>query len=235
MENLRGMIDSIKDISLKKIATREINVIEESANKWSKRTKDMVQKGWCFIDDRRELYDLLLKETVEAQKDVFSIDFWVERWGEEGFCQRLLARNKELVMRKDRAIKLSRFFILSKEVWAKDKTKEIIRIHRRELIADHNKADIVVILRTEFRAAYPEICKFLQHITIFDENLTIVELSDQFGETTGTGPIIGREVIVSEQEKRETGVLGGASKYLNIMRTLQELSTKKESFILRII
>ncbi len=235
MENLRALGESIRDIGLKKIAMREISIIEDAANKWAKRAKDMSQKGWCFIEDRRELYDLVLKETEDVQRDIFYVDFWVERWGDGGFPQKLFALNKQLIQSKNRIIKLTRFFVMSKETFSKDKVKEIIRLQRRELSTDHNKADLVVLLRNEFRQEQPEVCKSLQNMVIFDESMVLVELSDQFGETTGIGPVIGKDVTVTEQEKREMGILGGTSKYLELAYILQELSTKKSSYLLRII
>lgn len=235
MEDLRKIAESIEDVYLRKIALREVSIIEEGLIKWRRRAKDMAEKGWCYIDDRRELYNLLLKESEETQKELACVDFWVERWRNEGFPQRMTAINKALLQRKDRQIKIYRFFVMSKDTFSKDRVKEIIRSHRRELICENNRAEIVVILRNEFKEWQPELCKKLQHMTIFDESLVIVELTDQFGESTGTGPVIGRKIKITEEERREKSIQGNADEYVNIMNELKALSTQRNPAILRII
>lgn len=235
MEDLRKIADSIDDPYLHKIAIREVNLIEEGLSKWLRRTKDMSEKGWCSVDDKRELYNLLLKESEEVQKELVSVDFWVERWKTEGFHQRMLAINKELLQRRDRQIKVYRFFVMSKDTFGKDRVKEIIRSHRRELIAETNRAEIIVILRNEFKEWQPVLCRKLQHMTLFDESLAIVELTDQFGESTGIGPVIGRRIKITEEERREKGIQGGVDEYVNILSELKTLSTQRNPSILRII
>lgn len=235
MEDLRRIAEGIEDLYLRKIAMREVTIIEEGLSKWMRRAKDMAEKGWCFIDDRRELYNLLLKESEESQKELSCVDFWVERWRNEGFPQKLTSINKALLQRKDRQIKIYRFFVMSKDTFAKDRVKEIIRSHRRELIFETNRAEIIVILRNEFKEWQPEVCKKLQHLTVFDESLAIVELSDQFGESTGTGPVIGRRIKITEEERREKGIQGGVDEYINIINDLKNLSTQRNPAILRII
>ncbi len=235
MDDLRKIAESIDDLYLHKIAMREVSIIEEGLIKWMRRAKDMAEKGWCFIDDRRELYNLLLKESEEVQKELACVDFWVERWRTEGFSQRMLAINKALLQRKDRQIKIYHFFVMSKDTFGKDRVKEIIRGHRRELIFETNRAEIIVILRNEFKEWQPVLCRKLQHITVFDESLAIVELTDQFGENTGTGPVIGRKIKITEEERREKGIYGGADEYVNIISELKNLSTQRNPAILRII
>lgn len=235
MEDLRKIAEGIEDLYLRKIAIREVSIIEEGLTKWMHRTKDMTQKGWCFIDDRRELYGLLLKEAEETQKELACIDFWVERWQGEGFPQKMLAINRALLQRKDRQIKTYRFFVMSKDTFGKDRVKEIIRSHRRELIFETNRAEIIVILRNEFKEWQPQLCKKLQHISVFDESLSIIELTDQFGESTGTGPVIGRRIKITEEERREKHIQGGVDEYVNIIEELKTLSTQRNPSILRII
>jgi len=235
MEDLRKIAETIDDLYLRKIAIREVSIIEDELNKWMCRTKDMAEKGWCFVDNRRELYNLLLKEAEETQKELSCIDFWVERWRNEGFPQKMTSINKTLLQRKDRQIKIYRFFVMSKDTFSKDRVKEIIRSHRRELICETNRAEIIVILRNEFKEWQPELCKKLQHLTLFDESLTIVELSDQFGESTGMGPVIGRRIKITEEERREKGIQGGVDEYVNIINELKTLSTQRNPAILRII
>lgn len=235
MEDLRKIAESIGDLYLRKIAIREVNIIEEGLSKWMCRSKDMAEKGWCFVDERRELYNLLLKEAEETQKELSCVDFWVERWRTEGFPQKMTAINKMLLQRKDHHIKIYRFFVMSKDTFGKDRVKEIIRSHRRELIFENNRAEIIVILRNEFKEWQPELCKKLQHLTVFDENLTIVELSDQFGESTGTGPVIGRKIKITEEERREKGIQGGVDEYVYIINELKKLATQRNPAILRII
>jgi hypothetical protein len=236
MENLRKIAEGIEDLYLRKIALREISLIEEGVMKWQKRAEDMAKKGWCFIDDKRELYNLILKEAEETQKELNCIDFWVERWKADGFHQKLQEINKALLQRKDRQIKITRFFVMSKETFARDKIKEIIRSQRRELICESNRAEIVVILRGEFKEWQPELCRKLQHVVVFDDSLAIVELTDQFGETTGTGPVIGRKITgISEEERREKGIQGGVDFYLDIIGQLKELATQRHPSILRIV
>jgi len=235
MESLRKVAESIEDLYLRKIALREVGIIEEELSKWRNRIEDMAEKGWCYIDDRRELYNLLLKEAEETQKELACVDFWVERWRNEGFPQKMTAINKSLLQRKDRQIKIYRFFVMANDTFAKDRVKEIIRSHRRELIFETNRAEIIVILRNEFRTWQPVLCRKLQHMMIFDESLVIVELSDQFGESTGTGPVIGRKIKITEEERREKGIQGSVDEYLNIINELKALSTQRNPAILRII
>ncbi|MEW6618997.1 MAG: hypothetical protein AB1422_06565 [bacterium] len=235
MEDLRKIADGIDDPYLRKVAIREVTIIEDGLNKWLHRAKDMSEKGWCFIDDRRELYNLLLKESEEVQKELACVDFWVERWRTEGFPQKMLAINKALLQRRDRQIKIFHFFVMSKDTFGKDRVKEIIRSHRRELIFENNRAEIIVILRNEFKEWQPVLCRKLQHMTIFDESLAVVELTDQFGENTGTGPVIGRRIKITEEERREKGVQGGVDEYVNIINDLKSLSTQRNPAILRII
>ncbi|MDI6735984.1 MAG: hypothetical protein QME42_07310 [bacterium] len=235
MEDLRKIADSIDDPYLHKIAIREVSLIEDGMSKWLRRAKDMADKGWCSVDDKRELYNLLLKESEEVQKELVCVDFWVERWKAEGFHQRMLAINKELLQRRDRQIKVYRFFVMSKDTFSKDRVKEIIRSHRRELISESNRAEIIVISRNEFKEWQPVLCRKLQHMTVFDESLAIVELTDQFGESTGIGPVIGRRIKITEEERREKGIQGGVDEYVNIISELKTLSTQRNPSILRII
>ncbi len=235
MESLRHIAEGIEDLYLKKIALREVILIEEGLVKWQTRAEEMKKNGWCFMDDKKELYNLIMKETEETQKELNCIDFWIERWKDDIFHQKLQEINKSLLQRKDRQIKITRFFVMSKEVFARDKIKEIIRAQRRELICEANRAELVVILRHEFKEWQPELCKKLQHFTIFDDSLVVLENTDQFGETTGTGPVIGRKVTVSEEEKRERGIQGGVDTYLETITTLKELATQRHSSILRIV
>lgn len=235
MENLREIAGKITDPYLRKIASKEVSVIEEATDNWLHRAKDMAEKGWCFISDRRELYALMLKEAEEAQKEIACIDFWIENWKAEGFSKRMLEINRNLLERKDRQIKLYRFFVMSKETFTKDRTKEIIRSHRRELIFENNRAEIIVIIRDDFKLWQQAISRRLQHMTIFDESLVMVELTDQFGESTGTGPIIGKKITITEEERREKGIQGGVDEYVDIINQLKELSTQRNPAILRII
>jgi hypothetical protein len=234
---MKELVDKIQDAYLRKVASREISVIEDMRRKWQQRVKDMVEKGWCFIDDRRELYSLMLKEAEEVQNDISAIDFWIERAKDEGFPKRLLEIFKHLLSRTDREIRICKFFVMSKDTFAKDRIKDILRFYRRELTTERRKADIAVILRNEFRESYPHICRHLQNVMLFDESLAIVELSDQFGESTGTGPVIGRNIPgqISEEEKREYGVLGNADRYLDMLNTLKELTAQRDPTIIRII
>lgn len=235
MEDLRKIAEGISDPYLKKIALKEVTIIEEATTNWLCRANDMAEKGWCFISDRRELYALMLKEAEESQKEIACVDFWVEQWRNEGFPKRMLEINKKLLERKDRQIKIYRFFVMSKETFAKDVIKEIIRSHRRELIFENNRAEIIVIQRGEFKLWQPELCKKLQHMMVFDESLVMVELSDQFGEGTGNGPIIGRKIRITEEERREKGIQGGVDDYVGIINELKNLSTQRNPAILRII
>lgn len=235
MDDLRKITEGIDDLYLRKIALREVSIIEEGLTKWMRRAKDMSEKGWCFVDDRRELYNLLLKESEETQKELACVDFWVERWRSEGFSQKMLAINKALLQRKDRQIKIYRFFVMDKDTFSKDRVKEIIRSHRRELIFETNRAEIIVILRNEFKVWQPGLCRKLQHIIVFDESLAIIELTDQFGESTGTGPVVGRKIKITEEERREKGIHGDVNEYVSIIEELKTLSTQRNPAILRII
>ncbi|MDI6780834.1 MAG: hypothetical protein QME49_01780 [bacterium] len=235
MEGLRQIADGIDDLYLKKIAMREVIFIEESMIKWQTRVEEMKKNGWCYMDDKKELASLIMKESEETQKELNCIDFWVERWKDDQVHQRLQEINKSLLQRKDRQIKITRFFVISKETFARDKIKEIIRSQRRELICESNRAELVVILRHEFKEWQPELCKKLQHFTVFDDSLVVLEMTDQFGETTGTGPIIGRKITVTEEEKREKGIQGDVNTYLETISALKEFATQRHPSILRIV
>jgi hypothetical protein len=126
-----------------------------------------------------------------------------------------------------------RFFVTSKAAQAQESLRNLLRTLRRELTFETSRAELIMIIREELKERHRELFSKLQNFTLFDRDLVIIELSDQFGEPTGRGPVIGKDAIFSEKDMGECGIHGNPAYYLSLIEELKRLVTLKDPAVIK--